>query len=91
MVSFVNGDVKFIYPEGIQIYYDNRGRITEFKLSSEKTIYNFHKLGQLELKYRHPQQGDIHELRKNDILVRNTRRGEERYKKLSNGTVQQIS
>jgi hypothetical protein len=30
-------------------------------------------------------------MRKNDTLIRNTRRGEERYKKLSNGNVQQIA
>ncbi len=47
VVSHINGDIKLIYPSGIQVYYDMRSQITEIKISAEKTIYNFHKLSQI--------------------------------------------
>ena len=47
-------------PGGIQVYYDNRSQTTEFKISTEKTIYNFHKLGQLEMKSKTARGGEVH-------------------------------
>ena len=43
------------------------------------------------MKFKHPQQGDIHELRKGRLLIRNSRKGEERLKLLENGKVERLN
>lgn len=80
VVNYISGDIKLIYPTGLNVYLDARSQTTEFKVCQEKVIYYFQNLGQLEMKYRHRFQGDIHELRKGGVLLRNSSvKGEERF------------
>jgi hypothetical protein len=57
IVHHVNGDIKMILPEGIHVYFDTKNQITEWKVNPDKVIYNFHKLGQIEMKYKNRRQG----------------------------------
>jgi hypothetical protein len=41
------------------------------------------------MKYRHSLQGEIHELRKGNYMIRNSRKGEEKFRK-EGGRVEQI-
>jgi hypothetical protein len=87
VVHHVNGDIKMILPEGLHLYFDRKNQITEWKISPDKVIYNFHRQGQIEMKFKHRRLGEIQEFYKGDQLTR-TEAGETvRYRRTERGEV----
>lgn len=85
----VNGDVKMILPEGIHVYYDNRNRITEWKVNPDKIIHNFHQHHQIEMKVK-TRRGELKEQYKNGVLNRVDNGECSRFKRGEEGQVMRL-